>query len=160
MIESAEHLPIALSNDLPLTTDAAIESKIDEAIASLWSAHRSAKWTAKQTKLELQDIRQQLGERLWVMKSILVRNGRSGGWAAYLRSHRLPRATADRYVDQHQGSLAPAANRPTEAVLEHTVEDVKKLVQRLIPRLRRILTTQELVAEFLYQVVQQLAVVR
>jgi predicted nucleic acid-binding protein len=51
----------------------------------------------------------------------------------------------------------PAANRLSEAIPEPAMEDVKKLVQRILPRLRPILTTEELISEFLYEVVQQLA---
>lgn len=148
---------VAMSADVPLPIDVETESTIDQAIVSLWSADRNTKGTAKQAKLTLQDIRLHLGERLWAMKSILVRSGRAGGWAAYLRTHKLPRATADRYVNQHLASMTPATNRLSEAVPEPTVEDVRRLVEKLLPRLRRMLTSQELVSEFLYQVVQQLS---
>ena len=126
MSEMPEDLPVALPNDVPRPADSEIESKIDEAIASLWSTHQEFKGSAKQTTLKLQELRRQLGERLWAMKCVLVRSGRAGGWAAYLRTHRLPRATADRYVNQHQASMAPTANRLTEAITEPTIADVKK----------------------------------
>jgi hypothetical protein len=157
MIESAEDRPVALSSDVPLPTDEEIESKIDGEITSLWAAHQTCKSTVRRTKLELKDLRCSLGERLWSMKCILACSGRSGKWASYLRSHQLPRATADRYISLHQASTVESANRLTEAITEPTVEDVKKLVQRLLPRLRPILTTEELIGEFLYEVVQQLA---
>lgn len=83
MIESAQYQPVALPNDQPLPTDAELESKIDGEIVALWSAHLAGKATTQRTKLELQGIRHQLGERLWEMKSVLARSGRAGGWAAY-----------------------------------------------------------------------------
>jgi hypothetical protein len=157
MIESAEDLPVTLSSDAPLPTDEEIESKIDGEIATLWAAHQAGKANVLRTKSELNDLRRSLGERLWSMKCILACSGRAGKWASYLRSHQLPRATADRYVSLHQASMADPSNRLTEAIPEPTVEDVKKLVQRLLPRLRPVLKTEELVGEFLFQVVQQLA---
>ena len=158
MIESAEDLPVTLSSDVPPPTDDEIESKIDGEIATLWTAHQTGKATSKRTKLELEAIRRDLGERLWSMKSLLACTGRLGGWSSYLRTHNLPRATADRYVNQHQESMMPVANRLSEAISEPTTEDVHRLVQKLLPKLRRTLKTHELLSEFLYQVVQQLAV--
>jgi hypothetical protein len=157
MIESAEDLPVTLSNDAPLPTNDEIESKIDGEISTLWTAHQAGKFTVQRTTSELKDLRRSLGERLSSMKDILARSGRAGKWASYLRTHQLPRATADRYVSLHQASMAEPANRLTEAITEPTVEDVKKLVQRLLPRLRPILKSEELIGEFLYEVVQQLA---
>jgi hypothetical protein len=157
MLEQFEDQQVEVPADVPLPTDAEIESKIDGEIATLWTAHQTGKATSKRTKLELEAIRRDLGERLWSMKSLLACTGRLGGWSAYLRTHSLPRATADRYVNQHQESMMPAANRLSEAIPEPAMEDVKKLVQRILPRLRPILTTEELISEFLYEVVQQLA---
>src|ERR1017187_2898401 len=113
MIESAEDRPVALSSDVPLPTDEEIESKIDGEIATLWTAHQTCKFAVQRTTLELKDLRRNLGERLWSMKCILARSGRAGKWAAYLRTHQLPRATADRYISLHQASTTPAANRLT-----------------------------------------------
>jgi hypothetical protein len=52
---------------------------------------------------------------------------------------------------------APAENLLTEAIPEATVADVHRLVGKLLPTLRRVLTTQDLVAEFIHRVVQQLS---
>src|ERR1017187_3969937 len=49
MTEMPEDLPVALPNDVPRPADSEIESKIDEAIASLWSTHQAFKGSAKQT---------------------------------------------------------------------------------------------------------------
>jgi hypothetical protein len=158
MINSAENSSIALSDSMPLPIDIELESKIDGEIASLWSAHAASVATTQRTKLELVELRRQLGERLSEMKRLLVCTGRGGRWAGYLRSHKLPRATADRYVDQHHASMTPPAeNCLTDAIPEPTLADVHRLVGKLLPTLRRILTTEELVAEFIHRVVQQLA---
>ena len=157
MNELGELQPVAVSNIVPLPSDAEIEARIDGEITTLWSAHQAGRATTKRTKLELEATRHDLGDRLWQMKSLLVCAGRLGGWSAYLRAHQLPRATADRYISQLQASMVPEANRLSEAICEPTKEDVHHLVQKLLPKLRRILTTQELVSEFIFQVVQQLS---
>ena len=157
MSESRQDQHFTDSNDVPVESDAEIEARIDVEIATLWTSHQAGKATTKRTKLEMEAIRHDLGDRLWEMKSLLVCAGRLGGWSAYLRSHQLPRATADRYINQLQASMVTAANCLTEAVCEPTIEDVHRLVHKLMPRLRRTLMTQELLSEFLHQVVQQLS---
>jgi hypothetical protein len=86
-------------------TEGETEAKLNSEIKSLWSAHQASKVTAKQTKDELKALRLELGRRLHEMKSLLVRTGRSGGWAAYLRSHDLPRASVERYINKHEALL-------------------------------------------------------
>jgi hypothetical protein len=158
LINTVENSTIALSDAISLPIDAELEAKVTGEITSLWSAHAEGKATSQRTKLELAELRSRLGERLSQMKSLLVCSGRGGGWAGYLRSHKLPRATADRLVIRHHASMAaPAENLLTEAIPEPTLEDVQRLVRQLLPKLRRILTTQELVGEFIHRVVQQLA---
>ena len=157
VIEHLEDQQVGLDADVPLPSDADVESKIDGEIVSLWSAHQAGKATVLRTKSELKDLRRSLGERLSSMKGILARSGRAGKWASYLRTHQLPRATADRYIGLHQASTAEPANRLNEAIHAPTVEDVIVFVQKLLPRLRPILTSEELLKEFLDQVVQQLA---
>jgi hypothetical protein len=54
--------------------------------------------------------------------------------------------------------MAPAAeNGLIEAISEATLADVHRLVRQILPKLHRILTTQELVSEFTLQVVHQLS---
>ena len=96
MIDQLEDQQVEVPADVPPPSDAAVESKIDVEITSLWSAHQASKATALRTKADLKDLRRSLGERLAAMKSILACSGRAGKWAAYLRTHQLPRATADK----------------------------------------------------------------
>jgi hypothetical protein len=132
------------------------EAKLTSEIKSLWSAHQTNTATAKQTKEELEALRFDLGEKLREMKSILVRTGRSGGWAAYLRSHALPRASAERYIKQYEAIFKPQKNRLTDTLSESSEDDVRRLVQRLLPRLRKVLTTAGSVSLFVDEVVRQL----
>jgi len=125
------------------------ESKLSEEIATLWSAHRESKVVARRTKEELKALRRTLGERLWEMKSLLARSGRGGGWADYLRSQHLPRATAERYIKEHKSSLVSVeANRTNESISEPSEADIPEFASRLLPKLRKVLTTQEALFEF------------
>jgi hypothetical protein len=123
-------------------TDVDVECQLSEEIARLWSTHQSSKRVAKRSRQELKTLRTNLSQRLHQMKALLVRTGRSGGWAAYLRSHGLPRATADRYVRDRDAVLNPRSkNRLTEALPEPTEQDIRSFIQRAFPRLRRLLST-------------------
>ena len=103
----------------PAKAEHETEAKLNSEIESLWSAHQTTTATAKQTKEELEALRFDLGEKLREMKSILVRTGRGGGWAAYLRSHALPRASAERYIKQYEAIFnTEGKNRLTETISE------------------------------------------
>jgi hypothetical protein len=117
------------------------EATLNNEIKSLWSAHQIGRATAKRTKQELKILRLDLGAKLCEMKAILVRAGRSGGWAAYLRSQDLPRATAERYIGRVEVLSNPNQIEPRETISEPTAEDVRRLVRSLMPRLRRVLKT-------------------
>ena len=141
-----------------IQTPSEIEIRLTEEIQSLWAAHRESKNASKQSKDQLKAVRDQLAEKLHAMKSLLVRTGRGSGWAAYLRSEKLARATADRYVSRHESLLnPPSEKRLTEAVSEPTEDDIQRLVRSLLPRLRRVLTTREWVDWFAEEVAVQLA---
>jgi hypothetical protein len=137
-------------------TKGEIEANLMSEIKSLWSAHQIGKASAKHTKEELKCLRLDLGHKLCEMKSILARTGRGGGWAAYLRLHGLPRATADRYVGQHEASMMPVTKRVRESITETTGDDVRRLVRSLLPRLRKVLTTPSWVEWFLVEIAFQL----
>jgi hypothetical protein len=135
-------------HNTPIDTEA--ETKLTAEIVELWGVHRDGKATVRRTRAELKALRLELGAKLHTMKSILVRTGRGGGWAAYLRSQRLPLATADKYVVEHAASLT----RPEEKLLEEelskpTVDQVRQLAQKLLPKLCDVLTTAELVHGFI-----------
>jgi len=156
MLEAPE-VPVAPFSDATLPTDPEIEAKLSAEIQSLWTAHIQSKATVQRTKEELEAIRRDLGKRLFEMKTVLVRTGRGGGWASYLRSASLPRASADRYVRQHEATLNPSqTKRLSESISEPTADDVRRLVTGLLPRLRRVLTTPSWVEWFLVEVAFQL----
>jgi hypothetical protein len=144
--------PVAVESE---QTEGDVEARLKSEIASLWSAHRLTEATAKHSKEELKTMRLDLGQKLCQMKSILARTGRSGGWAAYLRSQDLPRATAERYIDRHEALLNPDTKRVTETIPEPDEEDVRRLVRHLLPRLRRVLTTSSWLQWFLAELEHQ-----
>ena len=128
------------------------ETQVDAEITRLWSAHQDQAATARQTREELKGLRRSLAERLHAMKTLLVQTGRGGRWASYLREHRIPRATADRYVNQHElTSAPPQQKRLTGAISAPTDEDVERLFHQLEPQLLRVLTTQNAAFSFVIE---------
>jgi hypothetical protein len=132
------------------------EVKLTSEIKLLWSSHQTSTATAKRTKEELENLRFDLGLKLREMKSILVRTGRRGGWSSYLRSHGVPRASAERYIKQYEAIFNPPKNRLSDTISEPSEEDVRRLVRSLLPKLRKVLTTPESVSLFVDEVAQQL----
>jgi hypothetical protein len=91
-------------------------------------------------------------EAAFEMKAILVGTGREGRWAPYLREQRLPLATANRHVAEHQARMAqPAEKLLIEQHVEPTADDARKLAAKLLPTLSRTLISQELVFEFIHE---------
>jgi hypothetical protein len=144
--------PLAVESAQP---ESEIEAELKSEIKSLWSAHLVGKTTAKRTTVELKALRLDLGLKLCLMKSILVRTGRGGGWAAYLRSCEVPRASAERYIHQHELVLNPKQIDLPETFSEPSDEDVRRLVRSLMPRLRRVLKTASWMEWFLVEVQYQ-----
>ena len=129
-----------------------IEAEVDAEIVRLWTAQKDHDAAARKTREELHAIRSSLAERLHAMKSLLAQAGRGGRWTSYLRENRIPRATADRYVLQHEKTLAPSEKkRPTEAFSAPTGEDLHRLFQKLVPQLLRVLTTQDAAFNFVIE---------
>jgi hypothetical protein len=122
-----EAVNVALPTVESAQTGNETEANLNSDIKSLWTAHQTSTATAQHTKEELEALRFDLGLKLREMKVILVRTGRGGGWAAYLRSHGLPRASAERYINQHEALLKPETNRLTETISEPSEDDVRRL---------------------------------
>jgi hypothetical protein len=135
----------------PVPIDTEAEAKLSADIVELWGVQKNGKATVRRTRAELKTLRRTLAEKLHTMKAILVRTGRGGGWASYLRSQGLALTSADRYVAEHEATLGS----PEEKLLteELTVDEVRKLARKGLPKLCRVLTTQELVFEFIRELV-------
>jgi hypothetical protein len=88
------------------------EQNVAAQIGELWSIHTQAEAAAAQSKEHLSEIRHQLGERLCEVKKLVARPGRGGGWSAFLAAQGIPRASADRYVQQVRENAASRFQLP------------------------------------------------
>jgi hypothetical protein len=142
----------------PVQSNTEAEGILSAEIAALWSVQKNGKATVRRTRAELKALRLTLAEKLHAMKATLVRTGRGGGWASYLRSQKLPLATADRYVAEHEIRLSPPANNLLSGELvEPTEDDIRQLVLKLSPRLSRVLISQESVHNFVNELLSHLS---
>jgi hypothetical protein len=124
--------------------------KLADDIHKLWGDHQKRKWSVAKSRAQLKMLRSCLAAQLYSYKKHLVRVGRDGGWASFLRERDIPLSTADRYVKQHEISLAPAVEKLlTEEIKDPTKEEISKLVKKLEPKLRSFLTTANSVTQFL-----------
>jgi hypothetical protein len=134
ILETTE--PAAPTPSEPASTE---EQILTTEIANLWSAHNEAKANAKRTKTELAHLRSNLASHLHLMKGLLVHTGRSGGWAGFLRSQRIPLASGDRYVRRHEMVLHPEAKLLTEEASQD--DAINNLVKSVLPKVKRALKT-------------------
>jgi hypothetical protein len=155
MLDVVENTEI--DHDVVAQPNTAAEATLAAEIATLWNDHKDSKAAARRTRAELKELRRDLGEKLHQMKSLLARTGRSGGWASYLRLQKLPLATADRYVQEHEMRLSPpTAKLLNEEFSEPTPDEIRQFAQKLLPKLCRVLTTQQSVYEFVHELVRHI----
>jgi hypothetical protein len=141
--------------------DSEAEEKLTVEIVILWGDCKSANTAVRLMRAEgkslrlalaedRKSLRLALAEKLHEMKTILVGTGREGRWAGYLREQGLPVATADRLVGEHQATLAaPKDKLLSEELPVATVDEVRKLAKKMLPKLCRVLTTAELAFAFI-----------
>lgn len=138
----------------PAPIDSEAESKLTAKIIELWAVQKDGKAVVKRTRAELKALKLELSANLYLMKSMLVGTGRGGGWASYLRAQSLPLTTADRLVAQHEATLAPPEEKlSTDELSTPTVDEIRRLAHKILPKVSRRLTTQELVYEFVHELV-------
>jgi len=134
-----------------------MEDALRQQITHLWSAHTVSKQAARSTGEQLKMIRLDLGRHLHEMKFLLVRTGRDGGWSEFLRAQKIPRTSADRYVERHEELIHPEnMNRPSGAVLPPSEEQVCAFFRQSMPKLSRFLTTGQAVYWFVREMVDML----
>ena len=103
----------------------------------------------------------ELARELYGFKARLVGSGRSGKWSAFLRDIDIPRATADRYVQRWECSLAQVGgNRLSEPISPPTPEEIDRMVNRIKPKLLRVLTTADAIEQFMTALEASLHVAR
>lgn len=154
MLETAEQSPVlpespvqeVPAQSLEAQSAQSDESSQDEAaltaeITELWRLHSDYKGSIKNQTENLRSLRAELGKKLAEMKQVLVKPGRSGQWSGWLKEKQISRATADRLVGKYERSLNPDGNCLTESISEPTEEEIKTLLDKIAPKLHRVLRT-------------------
>lgn len=136
------------------------ESVLTSQIVQLWLVHQDCQSAIKQETQQFRSLRSELGKRLHQMKALLARPGRSGGWSAWLKERRIPRATADRLVTKFERSLNPDGNCLTAQFTEPTDQEIQSLLDKLLPKLRRVLKTPASAYRFLDLLSSSFALIR
>ncbi len=80
---------------------------------------------------------------------MVARRGRNGQWSGWLKERKISRATADRLVSKYERSLNPDTNRLTESISEPSDEEIQNLLDKITPKLNRVLRTPASVYRFL-----------
>lgn len=137
--------PQTTEPELPPPDEADLTAKISE----LWRLHADYAASMRSQSQNLRSLRAELGKKLAEMKLVLARPGRNGQWTGWLREHKIPRATADRLVLQHERSLHPESSCVSEAISEPTEEEIQTLFDKLAPKLRKALPTSASLYRFL-----------
>jgi hypothetical protein len=143
MEDTINLIDAAVAGDSEPTAEVTTESQLSEEIGELWAIHIQATSTINRTKAELLTIRLDLGSRLFEMKKLLSRPGRGGQWSSWLHDRGIARATADRLAKRHAETLVPKSNCVTEAASEPSEQEVMRLFNSLLPKLRRTLRTPQ-----------------
>lgn len=125
------------------------EAALSAEIVQLWRVHLDCQSAIKQETQQFRSLRSELGRLLHQMKGLLAKPGRAGGWSEYLRERGIPRATADRLVSKYERSLNPDGNCLTESICEPTEEGIRSLLDKIAPKLRRVLRTATSVYRFI-----------
>src|SRR6185437_4698829 len=135
----------------------AAEAGLLREVVDLWTSQKDHAAVTRRTRDELRELRSRLAERLHHLKALVAQTGRAGQWSSYLRENGIPRATADRYVAKHESTLRTSVEKClSESISTPSEDDVHRLFQRLLPRLRRVLTTQEAAFHFVSDMVMHL----
>lgn len=126
-----------------------VEELLAADITRLWTRHTEVKCTAKSTKYEIRQIREELGERLYELKRVLATPGRAGRWSAFLKEQRLPRTTADRLIDKYERANGLGENNCTSGAISGGAAAKELVLKHIIAKLEPVLTgDQSAVCDF------------
>jgi hypothetical protein len=126
------------------------EAVLAEQIGQLWFSVQLRARAIRKNSKERAAFKDNLARDLHRYKALLVHSGRFGKWSAFLRRNEIPRATADRYVEKWQRTLTQVVeNRLAEPISPPTAEEVTRMVNRIKPKLLRVLITADAVEQFL-----------
>ncbi len=134
-----------------MTAQQRVEESLTEGekrIRALLIQRKSDQKRAAKTSADLKTGRNQLDRELHVYKSTLVRVGRGGGWAKFVKSLGMSLTTADRYVERHKAQLSGAAkgNLVSDEISD---EQIAKLVKSCSRSLTKKLHKPEHTQKFL-----------
>jgi hypothetical protein len=129
----------------PVQDEVTLASEINE----LWRLHGDYAVSMRSQSQNLRSLRAELGEKLSAMKALLAKPGCSGKWSSWLKEHKIARSTADRLVAKHERSLNPNPNCHTDSISEPTEEEIQNLLEKIAPKLRRVLRTPQGVYRFI-----------
>ena len=133
-------------DDLP-DIEIGIESHLTEEVSVLWSEHTRVAGQKKASIAELRVLRTRLAAKLFEAKQLLSRRGRGGQWRGWLAQIGIARSTADRLAEWHGEKLGGSAENVLTGSIS-AAEEVEKLIQNMLPRLRRTLVTREMAYRF------------
>jgi hypothetical protein len=130
------------------------ERQLEKQIETLWASHAQAQSVVKKSRQELKDIRLQLSENLYELKSVLSRPGRAGAWSSFLAAQSIPRSTADTLVRGYKRRLGLNCTSEQIPLGPAKKDDPPEVVARRYfwaawPRLCRVFTSPEAVDLFI-----------
>lgn len=127
--------------DVPPPDATPDETALTAEITELWRLHTDYAASMRDQSQNLRSLRAELAKKLAEMKQVLAQPGRLGKWSGWLKEKGIPRATADRLVAKYERSLHPDSNCLTEQITEPTEEEIQTLLDKVVPKLRRVLRT-------------------
>jgi hypothetical protein len=128
---------------------ATMETQLAQEISTLWSDHVRLSGNRRAASTELRQIRAKLAERLYDIKQLLCRVGRSGQWRSWLKERGIPRSSADRLCERHAETLGIKNENAPAGAIKPKGDSIEELVQSLLPRLRRALPDTQAVFLFI-----------
>ncbi len=146
-VPSAESYPTyANYRDEQLENEGFVENEIDQ----LWLVHQCCTTAVQTEQTRQRSVGNSLGQLLHRMKAILASPGRMGKWSKWLREHRIPRASADRWVQRYSEIFHLSSESPNESIQPEPTEiQINALFASVWPRMEKTLTTPRSRFDFL-----------
>jgi hypothetical protein len=147
MMESENAIEVASAEEYPMYgvyRDEQLENEgfVENEISQLWELHKCCSGEIKTEQFRQRSIGNSLGELLHRMKAILASPGKMGKWSGWLRAMRIPRASADRWVQRYVEAFHLSSEAPRGSVHEASEAEIGKLFAFVWPRCEKVLTTE------------------
>jgi hypothetical protein len=141
--------PAASMVAYPIDTDGVTEGFLRDGIVALWKAHQDGQSSLSEVRRDFKAHRDELARQLSAFKHRFCGVGREGEWGSFLRSWKIPRSTADRYVKRYRDGLPGAEKLLSEQLPEPTPDQINALAKKLKPKIAAVMTTRESVSMFI-----------